>query len=577
MLRVPRAKLAGELLKTFQNLDINKDGVVTRSELAALMGELDYKVWTDAKVKVLMDQIDTNRDGIIEYDDLVAWAMSSSVVVKDKDAVYSTKKFVLTLETLKKEVGDRAAATLIDRMLDKLFDCYDEDEDGLIERLELLATEEKKRRMSGNFEPLTRSERHAMIEWFRNAGAEGDLVKGLFLDKEAFKAAMIAVAKQQSGISEEEFEEKYEDQLAGWIWKHQCEVLIQGEDVRNVTGLTDDCLIPGIGHRVFCIRFSPDDNYIAAGFDNGDVKVYAVADHREEYLLKAPAAGSKLPITSLRWRPTCWDTDIVHHVLVVVGSDGRIRHWNALTRKVLHETHIEEDELFCLDFKPDGAQYAVAGKNHIVYVYEEETMEQLFQMTGVPPEDDPRGTAARIFSLKWHPKDANALITGGWDRMVKIWDLAPDVRMVVRTINGPYVAGDTVDISYDGKVVLTGSASEHGDNLQLWHYESGDLIDTNDWRAADNRPDEGGEEDFSKPCLVYTAQFSKHDGSRLVLAGGSNASEVRVFRKKKRWEVRGEIMLPESGGWCQAADFSHDGEYVAVGTGNGSVRLVRTI
>lgn len=577
MLRVPRAKLAGELLKVFQNLDINKDGVVTRSELAALMSELDCEIWTDAKVRVLMDQIDTNRDGIIEYEDLVAWFMSSLALGKDKDAVLSTKKYVLTLETLMKLVGDHAAATLIDRMLDKLFDCYDDDEDGMIERLEFLATEEKKRRMSGNFEPITRSDRQAMIQWFRDAGAEGDLVKGLYLDKESFKKAMIAVAKQQSGISVEEFEEKYEEQLARWIWTHLCEVLIQGEDVRNVTGVTEESLIPGIGHRVFCIRFSPDDSYIAAGFDNGDVKVYAVVDHREEYLLKAPTVGSNMPITSLRWRPTCWDTDIVHHVLVAVGSDGRIRHWNALTRNILHETRIEDEELFCLDFRPDGAQYAVAGKNHVVYVYDEETMKQAFQMTGLSPEDDPRGTASRIFSLKWHPKDANVLITGGWDRMVKIWDLAPDVRMVVRTINGPYVAGDTVDISYDGKVLLTGSASELGDNLQLWHYESGDLIDSNDWRAADNRPDERRDEEYSKPCLLYTAQFSKHDGSRLVLAGGSNASEVRVFRKKKRWEVRGEIILPESGGWCQAADFSHDGEYIAVGTGKGSVRLVRTI
>eukprot|EP00931_Biecheleriopsis_adriatica_P059381 TRINITY_DN35528_c0_g1_i1.p1 TRINITY_DN35528_c0_g1~~TRINITY_DN35528_c0_g1_i1.p1 ORF type:complete len:604 (+),score=127.66 TRINITY_DN35528_c0_g1_i1:32-1813(+) len=565
-----RAKKAEEMLKVFKNMDVNQDGVLTRPELTALMKELDVEQWTDDKIESLMGQIDRNRDGIIDYDDFVTWLMSSSARKSDRDAVMSTGKFLLTLEKLKALVGDEAAGPiLIDRMLEKLFDFYDEDDDGLIERLEFIAAEEKKRRMHGIFEPLDRSQRQALIKWLQEAGAQGDLVRGLFLEKAEFKEAMIRKAKQESGLSEEEWEERYMDRLADWMWEEQCKTLLQGEDTHNVIGVTDWYTIREEGSRVFCVSFSPDDAYIAAGFENGEVGVYTTdLEGKEKMLLYKPTGGEpELPITALRWRPQCLDTETVHHLLLAVGSDGRVRQWMAPVKKLLHEKQHEAEELFCAAYRPDGAQFAVAGKRHVIYVYDEETKEELFRMDGTAPGSDDPPTFKRIFSLKWHPTEPNILLSGGWDTIVKIWDLSEDARNVMRTITGPYIAGDTLDISYDGKTVLVGCASEHGNNLQLWNFNSGEQIDQLDWRNDDGQP-----------CKVYGAQFSKHDGSRLVLAGGSAVSEVKIFRKKaRRWETRGQVFLPvESGGWCQALDFSNSGEQVAVGTGNGSVRVART-
>ncbi len=45
------------------------------------------------------------------------------------------------------------------------------------------------------------------------------------------------------------------------------------------------------------------------------------------------------------------------------------------------------------------------------------------------------------------------IVTGGWDRCVKIWDTRTSDP--VRSIQGPYITGDAIDIQ-EG-LILTGS------------------------------------------------------------------------------------------------------------------------
>lgn len=62
------------------------------------------------------------------------------------------------------------------------------------------------------------------------------------------------------------------------------------------------------------------------------------------------------------------------------------------------------------------------------------------------------GHTNRVFCTKFVQEDPNLIVSGGWDRNVKIWD----VRMgqCVRGIIGPFVAGDSIDV-HDG-FILTG-------------------------------------------------------------------------------------------------------------------------
>lgn len=58
----------------------------------------------------------------------------------------------------------------------------------------------------------------------------------------------------------------------------------------------------------FCVRFSPDDQYLATSYANGAIHVYSTETGRQEFLLNGSPSHTELsatplPTTQLRWRP----------------------------------------------------------------------------------------------------------------------------------------------------------------------------------------------------------------------------------------------------------------------------------
>jgi WD40 repeat protein len=142
-----------------------------------------------------------------------------------------------------------------------------------------------------------------------------------------------------------------------------------------------------------------------------------------------------------------------------------------------------------------------------------------------------------VFSLKYNPSDENFVVSGGWDNTIQvctppfasclwissqrqIWDLRLDHS--VRSIFGPHICGDAVDIR--GDTLLSGSWRPK-DALQLWDLGSGRLIDSFRWDVGLGEPQ----------TMLYAACFNG-DGS-LAAAGGSENNEARVYNVKSG-EVR---------------------------------------
>ena len=64
-----------------------------------------------------------------------------------------------------------------------------------------------------------------------------------------------------------------------------------------------------------------------------------------------------------------------------------------------------------------------------------------------------QGHSNRVFCTKFMPDDPNVVVTGGWDRIMKLYDIR--VGKPVAQILGPQVSGDCIDIH--GDQIIAGS------------------------------------------------------------------------------------------------------------------------
>eukprot|EP00928_Gymnodinium_smaydae_P089554 TRINITY_DN73507_c0_g1_i1.p1 TRINITY_DN73507_c0_g1~~TRINITY_DN73507_c0_g1_i1.p1 ORF type:complete len:451 (-),score=107.46 TRINITY_DN73507_c0_g1_i1:125-1477(-) len=234
---MPRSRAKDEeesaaIRRIFVAYDLNGDGKIDRDEFASVLRKLDSKSWTDRKVLTLLNSIDTDHDGKIDADELVRWALGvSKRASKDLDAVKRAANIAAKAkpvakasaaapadETKAEAAEDEEGKAELHRVLKDLFTLYDTDGDGQIERVELLDGEEMRLGVL-NFGTKERKE---CIKWFKEAGAEGTPVAGMYLSEEKWVAATIKTAEQDSGINQSE-----PRKLAEWIWGNKAKTLAE--------------------------------------------------------------------------------------------------------------------------------------------------------------------------------------------------------------------------------------------------------------------------------------------------------------------------------------------------------------
>jgi len=331
---------------------------------------------------------------------------------------------------------------------------------------------------------------------------------------------------------------------------------------RNLTNVNAKFVLADAGHEIFCVRFSPDDLYLAAACSNGSIVVYNALTGKQIFTL---GDGDGLPVTQLRWRSHAFPGK-TKHVLVSVGADGGVRTWHVPSKKLLHEVIEEGNQLLCMDYSADGTRFATSGRRREVSIYDEQEKRLAQVMRGGDLRNTP-GHSNRVFALKCHPTMRSVLMTGGWDSTVQFWDQR--AGHAIRAIHGPHICGDALDVSKAGDVLLTGSwRTDH--QLQLWDFASGKLLETIPWRPTAAS---------QQPCLVYTAQFSRSpmSGTSLLAAGGSargGGGEARLLD----CTINGGVSAVSVGNLgdraCYTLDFSSDGSMLAAAGGDGCPRVV---
>eukprot|EP00811_Abedinium_folium_P004787 NODE_14408_length_1110_cov_12.686673.p1 GENE.NODE_14408_length_1110_cov_12.686673~~NODE_14408_length_1110_cov_12.686673.p1 ORF type:complete len:331 (-),score=66.42 NODE_14408_length_1110_cov_12.686673:79-1071(-) len=316
-----------------------------------------------------------------------------------------------------------------------------------------------------------------------------------------------------------------------------------------------------LGSEAYCVRFSPDASLLALASGSGAVCIHNVSTGMEAFRLQRTVHH---PSKQACWRPQALSCPVrSRNLLVVASTDGRLRQWHVPTAHLMKEFGPKDaTQLFCVDYSADGSRI-VAGGMRELWVFDDESKKEICNLKG-GDSSTTGGHVSRIFATRFQPSEPSTVFSGGWDNTVQVWDTR--VGHAVRAIPGPHICGDALDVSADGRFLLTGSWRDE-DPLEVWDVGSGLRHEVIPWRPPGITA--------APPCMLYTAKFTD-DSARLVIAGGSTVSgggEAKIFERGAASERA--CLGTLTGVVCLSAHAAALGGWVAFGGSDGHVRVLR--
>jgi hypothetical protein len=149
-------------------------------------------------------------------------------------------------------------------------------------------------------------------------------------------------------------------------------------------------------------------------------------------------------------------------LLATGGGDKMIRIWDVARAEQVHEWHGPTSFTCAVRFSPDGKTVAAAGyesgPGNAIYRFDVKTGKELPRLPG-----HPTGGVRRLTFTA----DSKQLISGGFDGIVRVWDLATGKE--IRSIKAEAGTVYSLDLSPDGKTLATAGR----DGLKLWELATG--------------------------------------------------------------------------------------------------------
>ncbi|KOP26578.1 hypothetical protein AMR41_09560 [Hapalosiphon sp. MRB220] len=267
------------------------------------------------------------------------------------------------------------------------------------------------------------------------------------------------------------------------------------------------------------VSFSPDNQRLATGGDNGIVHVRNLQDQ-----LLTELQGHQGSIRSVSFSPDS-------QLLASAGDDGIIRIWNLLGQ-LLAKLQDHQGSIRSVSFSPNGQLLASAGDDGIIRVWD---------MRGKLLVKLQRHQGS-IRSVSFSP-NGQLLASGGDDKIVRVWNLqnqqATELKGHQNSITG-------VSFSPNGQLI---ASTDEDDTARLWNLQGQQL---QEWKTQQIKP--------------WGVAFSP-DGQQVATAGGDGT--VRF------WNLQGNELEKFVGhqGPIRSLSFRRDGQLIASAGDDLTVRL----
>ncbi|XP_075217903.1 uncharacterized protein LOC142322712 [Lycorma delicatula] len=226
-------------------------------------------------------------------------------------------------------------------------------------------------------------------------------------------------------------------------------------------------------HDILSLKYTSDELGIITGSADGIIRYYGIGSLKMKKKVGKETTDLKtenVPVTCIETYPALHKSRQLW--CLATYTDGSIKIWNLENEKLMGSIQ-QDSQLLGVFYHTHSNRFLTCRDDGIINMYDEETLThfQSFRNSNIMGKND--GHTSRVFSISFHPKNANEFISGGWDNTVQFWDMRFDRS--VRYLSGPHMCGDSLAIRPSGKEILSGSYTKTSP-LQLYDYASGKLL-----------------------------------------------------------------------------------------------------
>lgn len=250
---------------------------------------------------------------------------------------------------------------------------------------------------------------------------------------------------------------------------------ISGASLRNYQGHTG---------RVRSVAFSPDGQYIVSGSEDYKLRIWSIDTDQCLKILE----GHDDRVRAVAISPD--------GKTIISGSDDRtVRIWNWQTAKTVRILQEHTDKVRTVAISPDGMTIASGGEDQTIRIWDLESGQCLRIL---------EGHEKQIHAVNFSP-DGKLLVSSGEEQTIRIWDALSGECLKILPGHANQVR--SVTFSPSGDTVVSSSDDT---SIRIWDIQSGQVVKTLGGHLH----------------RVYSATFS-HDGT--TIASGSEDQTIRLW------------------------------------------------